>query len=259
MRSVQRILAIFESFSAARTSLTLQEIADRIELPKSTAFRIVRSLEQAGYLVRLEDLTYCLSFRFIRLAGLVKSNLDVRDIARPILASLAAATGETSSLHMIMDGQRVCLDSAATSSPLRSVVQPGEHVPLAGGSATKVLVAYLPESERRPMVAVMASATGRDTELIAAELAEVRHQGYAVSHGERLPGVSAVSAPIHDLDDRVRYCLSVGGPSFRVQPRQAELVALTVQAAATTSYQLGGGTGAAAFAIDDDANDSLNP
>ena len=61
MRSVQRILAVFESFSTNRTSLTLQEIADRIELPKSTAFRIVQSIEQAGYLVRLDDQRYCLS------------------------------------------------------------------------------------------------------------------------------------------------------------------------------------------------------
>ena len=56
MRSVQRILAVFESFSTERNSLTLQEIADLIELPKSTSFRIVQSLEKAGYLVRLENL-----------------------------------------------------------------------------------------------------------------------------------------------------------------------------------------------------------
>ncbi|MFD2884007.1 helix-turn-helix domain-containing protein [Pseudomonas lini] len=61
----------FESFSSDRSSLTLQDIADRIELPKSTTFRIVQSLEKAGYLVRLEQ-QYCLSFRFTRLAGLVK-------------------------------------------------------------------------------------------------------------------------------------------------------------------------------------------
>ena len=54
----------------------LQEIADSIELPKSTTFRIVQSLEKAGYLVRLEDQKFCLSFRFTRLAGLVKSTLQ---------------------------------------------------------------------------------------------------------------------------------------------------------------------------------------
>ena len=61
MRSVQRILAVFESFTSEKSSLTLQEIAGRIGLPKSTTFRLVQSLEKAGYLVRLEDQQYCLS------------------------------------------------------------------------------------------------------------------------------------------------------------------------------------------------------
>ena len=98
-RAVDRIFAIFESFSPVRSSLTLQEIADRIDLPKSTTFRIVQGLEQAGYLVRLEDQKYCLSFRFTRLAGCVKSTLGIREIARPIMTDLAAVTSETVSIH----------------------------------------------------------------------------------------------------------------------------------------------------------------
>src|SRR6476469_2632756 len=134
MRAVQRILAIFESFSVETSSLTLQEISDRIELPKSTSFRIVQSLETAGYLVRLEDQKYCLSFRFTRLAGLVKSTLGTREIASPIITELADATQETVSLHTVSGRNRVCIDALATNaSPLRSVSQPGEHVPLTVG------------------------------------------------------------------------------------------------------------------------------
>lgn len=144
MRSVQRILAVFESFSSDRSSLALQDIADRIELPKSTTFRIVQSLEQAGYLVRLEDQQYCLSFRFTRLAGLVKSTLGIREIARPVLLDLADKTKETVSIHTVSDRNRVCIDSVSTgSSPLRAVVQAGEQIPLLVGSASKVLVAFM--------------------------------------------------------------------------------------------------------------------
>src|SRR6059058_6179934 len=95
MRSVERILAVFESFSPSKSSLSLQEISDRIGLPKSTTFRIIQSLEGAGYLVRLEDQKYCLSFRFTRLAGFVKSTLGIREIARPLLVDLAQTTQET--------------------------------------------------------------------------------------------------------------------------------------------------------------------
>ena len=72
MRAVQRILGVFECFSPGHSSLTLQEIVEGIDLPKSTAFRIVQSLRKSGYLVRLHDQRYCLSFRFIRLGGLVE-------------------------------------------------------------------------------------------------------------------------------------------------------------------------------------------
>src|SRR5215217_2220342 len=139
MRAVQRIFAIFESFTPEKSSLTLQEIADRIELPKSTTFRIVQSLEKAGYLVRLEDQKYCLSFRFTRLAGLVRSTLGIREIARPIMAELAERTKETVSIHTVSGKSRVCIDAVATTpSPLRQVVQPGETVPLVSGSGSKV-------------------------------------------------------------------------------------------------------------------------
>jgi DNA-binding IclR family transcriptional regulator len=240
MRSVQRILAVFESFTPEKTSLTLQEIADRIELPKSTAFRFLQSLEKAGYLVRLEDQRYCLSFRFTRLAGLVRSTLGIREIARPIMAELAEKTKETVSLHTVSGRNRVCIDSMATASPLRNVVQPGEQIPLLVGSASKTLIAYMPKKEQTPFAAAIARATKRTQAEVLAELAKIREQGYAVSHGERLLGVSAISTPIKDVNEEVHYCLSIGGPSVRIQSQEKEFIKLGVNAALDISRQFGG-------------------
>ena len=243
MRSVQRILAIFESFSVEQSSLMLQEISDRIELPKSTTFRIVQSLEKAGYLVRLEDQKYCLSFRFTRLAGLVRSTLSIREIARPIMSDLAEQTKETVSIHTVSGKNRVCIDSMATvASSLRNVVTTGEQVPLAAGSGSKVLMAYMSKSALTPIVAAAARTTKRTQADLLAELATVRERGYAVSHGERLIGLSAVSAPITDTSDDVTYCLSVAGPTVRVEVNEKELIRLVVEAAANISLQLGGQT-----------------
>ncbi|HYF17654.1 MAG TPA: IclR family transcriptional regulator [Ramlibacter sp.] len=244
MRSVQRILAVFESFSASRNTLTLQEIADRIELPKSTAFRIVRSLEQAGYLVRLEDQRYCLSFRFTRLAGLVKSTLGIREIARPVMAELAGKTGETVAIHTVMGRKRVCIDSLATSSStLRTVMQPGEQLPLQAGSASKVLMAWMPATALGPLISSAARAAKRPQSELLAELAKVREYGYAVSHGERLQGLSAVSAPIRDMNDEVHYCITVNGPTVRFEGQERDFVKHVRQAADEISLQLGGTTG----------------
>ncbi len=241
MRAVQRILAIFESFTAERNSLTLQEISDTIGLPKSTAFRIVQSLEKAGYIVRLEDQKYCLSFRFTRLAGLVKSTLGIREIARPIMLELAELTKETVSIHTVSGKNRVCIDALATAaSTLRNVVQPGEQVPLLSGSASNVLMAHMPKSTLTPLVSSIGRQTKRTQADVLEELAKVRRQGYAVSHGERLLGVTAISAPIKDAQDEVRYCLSIGGPTVRMQTNEKEFIKHARKAAWDISRQFGG-------------------
>ena len=67
-----------------------------------------------------------------------------------------------------------------------------------------------------------------------------RQQGYAVSHGERVLGVAAVSAPIRGLDDEGHYCLSVAGPMVRMQSREREFTRLVVQAASEISWLYGG-------------------
>ncbi|MEO7726665.1 MAG: IclR family transcriptional regulator [Burkholderiales bacterium] len=243
MRSVQRILAVFESFTAERSSLALQEIADRIELPKSTTFRIVQSLEQAGYLVRLEDQKYCLSLRFTRLGGLVKSTLGIREIARPVMAELAEATKETVSIHTVSGRNRVCIDAMATaSSQLRNVVQPGEQVALLSGSGSKVLMAFMPKAQLATITGAIARRTKRAQTEVLAELAKIRQQGFAVSHGERLLGLSAISAPIKDATDAVRYCITTGGPTVRMQANEKEFIKLVVKAAANISRQFGGRT-----------------
>jgi len=241
MRSVQRILGVFESFTSTQTSLTNQEIADNLKLPKATVFRIIRSLEQAGYLVRSEDLSYCLSLRITRLAGLVKSTLDIRAIARPIMVELGEKVKETVAIHTVMGRNRVCIDSlSSVASPLRAVLHPGELVPLQAGSAAKTLMAYMSKSELTPLLPSAARIAKRTHGDLLDEFAKIRNHGYAVSHGERIRGMSAISAPIWDANEQVRYCLTVNGPSVRVQAREKEMIRLVKKAAEDISRRFGG-------------------
>jgi DNA-binding IclR family transcriptional regulator len=129
---------------------------------------------------------------------------------------------------------------ATAASPLRNVVQPGEQVPLLAGSASKVLMAYMPKSQLTPIVSSIARQTKRSQADVLEELTKVRRQGYAFSHGERLLGVSAVSAPIMDTRDEVHYCLSIGGPTVRMQTSEKELIKRAKKAAADISRQFGG-------------------
>ena len=139
------------------------------------------------------------------------------------MAELADATKETVSIHTISGRNRVCIDALATaSSPLRSVSQPGRTCRLSAGSSSKTLAAYLPKKALIPIVAQIARATKRTQADVLAELETIRSREYAVSHGERVLGVSSVSAPIKGADEQVLYCLSVAGPSVRVQSHEKD-------------------------------------
>ncbi len=239
MRAVRRTLAIFDCFTNERTSLTLQEIANRIRLPKSTTFRLVQSLDEAGYLVRLDNQEYCLSFRFTRLSGLVKSTLDIRQIARPTMIELAEKAGETVTLNMVNERHRICIEVIHTPSPLMSVTKPGERVRLADGATAKTLMAWLPKKELQQALLHASKASGKTRAELLRELARIRELGYAVTHGERVLGVTAISAPIQERDAQVRHCVTVAGPTVRLQPREREVVKLVTRAAAGISRRLG--------------------
>ena len=239
LRAIQRTLAIFDCFTNERTSLSLQEIATRIRLPKSTTFRLVQSLDEAGYLVRLDNQAYCLSFRFTRLAGLVQSTLDIRQISRPAMIELARKSSETVTLNMVSERHRVCIEVIDTPSPLMSVTKPGERVRLIDGATAKTLMAALPRKELQQALSYAVKATGKKRTDFVKELGRIREQGFAVTHGERVLGLTAISAPIIDRDDQVSHCITVTGPTVRLQPREREVVKLVTRAAADISRRLG--------------------
>jgi len=239
MRSVLRIFAILESFSAESPTLTLQEIADRSALSKATAFRLVQSLDKAGYLVRLENQAYCLSHRFTRLAGLVSSTLNVRQVARPIMVELSRASHESVTLNTVDGDDRVCLDVVDVPSVLMSVSRPGMHVPLKDGASSKTLMAFMPRAEQKRVIALAARASKRKVADLVAELEQVAQRGYCVTYDERALGIAAVSAPIRDVNGEVRYAITITAPAVRAKPREKDFIALVREAAADLSRRLG--------------------
>jgi len=92
IRAVGRALAIFDAYDNEHLSLSLQEIAERIHMPKTTAFRLVNTLERAGFLIRMDNQQYCLSLKMARLGGLVRSTLSIREIARPVMLQVNEQT-----------------------------------------------------------------------------------------------------------------------------------------------------------------------
>lgn len=239
IRAVERALAIFDAFDVQHQSLSLLEIGERISMPKATTFRLVNTLQRNGFLVRLEDQRYCLSLKILRLSGLVKSTLGIREAARPTMAEVCRATGETVTLNIRSGVERVCIDVVDTPSPLMTIVRPGDHVSLLRGATARLLLAYAGDEEIARIVAQSAAADKVDPTELVADLAKIRNQGFACTSGQRIPGVTAISVPIFDIKDEVHYSLSLTGPSIRMDPRLLEFKAIMIEAGASISAMMG--------------------
>jgi len=218
IRSVVRAFAVFDCFTEDAQRLTLHEICQKLELPKSTVFRLLNTLVEIGYLHHMDDQSYCISFRVMRLASLVPSTLDVRNAAKSELRKLGDLTGETVSLSVLKGIERVVLDVVESPSRLRSIVRVGEVVNLETGAVGRVFLGF----HGQPLIdAVFGKDGAPDT--LGAELAELRTQGYACSQGDRVVGASGVAAPIFDLNGACEYCVSIAGPDSRIIGRRDEI------------------------------------
>jgi len=169
--------------------------------------------------------------------------MDINYVAQPVMERLRDITEETVNLYVLDGFDRVCIEQAEGVHLVRQVVRLGQKIPAYCGAAGKVLVAWQPEDFIERLIShtrlkPLTKNTISDVVLFKKELAKIRMQGYAVSHGERDIEVAAVSAPVFDEEGKILASLSVSGPvsRFEITPQVIEAVK---NAASEISYQLG--------------------
>lgn len=245
VQSVDRALSILEVL--ARTGEGgVTEIATELGVHKSTAFRLVATLESHRLVEQTGDRgRYRLGVGILRLAGATTARLDLVQEARPISRQLAADTGETVNLAVLSDGSALYLDQVAGSSALQPHNWVGQHIPLHATSNGKVLLSGLDDHELDAALGTLSTYTEHTITRRAKlrdELARVRDQGYALAVDELEVGLTAVAAPVRNAHGDVVASMSVSGPTFRLGPERLDhVVALTVSAAAEVSHRLGWG------------------
>lgn len=239
VRSVTRALSILECFDADRPSLALHQISQRLELAKSTTYRLLSTLVESGYVVQKENSEYCLSFQLLRLGGIVGSSLEITDIARPELVKLSAATNETVEISMLSDSERICVDVIESPSPLKSIVRIGERLPLHRGATGLVFMAALPEQKLTTILDNLPEELVARRELVREQIAQVRRRGYALTSGQRVTGASALAAPVRGMSGQVEYCLTITGPTSRFRGREPEFAAALVRGCNAISSRMG--------------------
>jgi DNA-binding IclR family transcriptional regulator len=245
VQSVDRALSIL-GLLARSGEAGVTELAADLDVHKSTAFRLVATLEAHGLVEQTGDRgKYRLGVGLLRLAGATTARLDVVQEARPLARKLAADTGETVNITVMADRAALYLDQVAGSSALQSHNWVGQRIPLHATANGKVLLSGLDEpalEELLDQLEAFTDATITRQERLRRELAQVREQGYAVATDELEIGLTAVAAPIRNAHGDVIASMSVSGPTFRLAGDKLEAATdALVHVALEVSHRLGWG------------------
>ncbi|MFF9644006.1 IclR family transcriptional regulator [Kitasatospora aureofaciens] len=203
-QSVDRALTLLGSLGDG--PLSLDQAASSLGVHKSTALRLLRTLEEHGFVRRQPDLRYRVGGRVLSLAHRALEDFDVRQVAAPYLAALNARCGYTVQLAVLHDGEVLYLDEVGpppTALPPRI----GRRAPVTGTAVGRVLLAGLPED-------------GTREEELPAELAAVRRRGWAAESAEHREPVTCVAAPVAGSGGRTVAACALSAPASQVAPAE---------------------------------------
>jgi DNA-binding IclR family transcriptional regulator len=218
-QTVDRALRILPLLAEGPASL--EQVATSLDVHKSTALRLLRTLHEHGMVHRQDDQRYRLGARLFALAQQAIENLDLRGIAHPHLAALNEETGHTVHLAVYEEKEVVYLDKVDGRYPVRMYSRIGKPVAITVAAVAKVILADLPDAERRAVAERLeypryTARSTPDAASFLAELARVREQGWASDLGSHEESINCVGAPIRGADGRVAAACSLSAPNVVV-------------------------------------------
>ena len=224
VRSVQRALDILSLLTEERPSITVREVVAATGLAKTTVIRLIQTLEQMGLLWATSN-GYMAGPGLWRWAHLARSSWELPPETKRMMRDLAQRDRETVNVYVARDIVRVCIAQQESPQPLRHVVHVGDELPMWGGASAKVLLRNATPG-LLTRVARSSPYGEQHVRRLQEWIDEATHQGFAVSHGEREEGLSAVAVPVLGRSGTVVAALGLSGPSLRfTESRIAEFAA----------------------------------
>ncbi|MVW78216.1 IclR family transcriptional regulator [Bordetella sp. 02P26C-1] len=209
--AVDRALSLMAVFQPGDIALSLGDFAERTKLYKSTALRLLASLEHGGWVQRLDDGRYALGGEIARLNAIYAASFSLEKVVVPVLRELVAATGESAAYHVRQGDDRLCLYRVDSPHPVRDHIRAGDLLPLTRGSGGRILTAYDP---------VLGFADGPDKDLYQ----RIRADGYFTAVGDRLTEVAGISAPVFFASGTLAAAVTLTAPAHRFDTKHLDAV-----------------------------------
>jgi IclR family transcriptional regulator, pca regulon regulatory protein len=231
--SVAKVFAVLKAFDASLPELTVTEVAERANLDRGTAFRLVHTLRQLGYVAAAaRPKRYRLTLKCLELGYAPLARASVLRSARPLLQEIVPAVADAASLGML-DGTDVVYVERAEADRRLAVMDRrlGSRTGAYAAALGHAILAELPVEKQREIVMAsnrirLSEKTLIDPDAILARLAEVRQRGYAVSDGENAFGLRTVAAAVLDTDGS-----PVAGISLTINADRMDIDAFVASAA----------------------------
>src|SRR5579872_5289496 len=244
--AVERALAMLEAVAHEPEGLSNAEISRKLEIPKSSASYILRTLEKQGYVNRdSQSGKYRVGLKILSLSRGALSGIDVREVALPIMRHLVEKTSLTCHLAILDGPEAVYIEKVEPPGFIRMDTWVGRRMRVHATSVGKALVAYIPEGQLQKIVAdrPMEKRTPKTITTLPRrlkELEKVRALGYSVDDEENNLGGRWLGAPVLNQRGEIEAAVGLSGPISQVNSEtMPRIVEALKDAARHLSMQLG--------------------
>lgn len=249
VQSINRALTIVHELSKSKSQgLSLSELAEKLDLPVSTVYRIVQNLVQWQYLAEKEDGNYSLGFALLTLGNIVKENLTLTSFARKHMEELNQLTSETIYLALLdrNNNEVIYADKVDSRRNIKLAAGIGSRNFIHSTANGKCLVSRLNKDRIRKMLEgkgmpALTATTITSVDQFLTEIESVNQSGYALDDLENENGVRCVAAPIVDYTGNVVAAISISGieSNMDLDLLNGEYKKLVIDAALKISQQMG--------------------
>lgn len=242
--SLKKGLSVLSCFSWLRTSLTLTEIARDLEMPLPTAARILKALEEEGFLERDKSTKqYRLGFKCYLLGSIAKKTGILRSLALPYMEELKRVFNETVNLYIREGDFRICYEQVESSLNLKRSAKLGDRFPLWAGASGRCFLAFMSNEDVERIISQAEALTPNtilEKNRVMEKNSELRKRGYSFSLSEREQGVSSVAVPIFDASMQPPACMTLSGPTARFTEKMiGDLIPVLKKTCLAISLKLG--------------------
>lgn len=243
--SLVRLLDILNLFTRAAPAWSSEDLIRSQGVSRSTGYRYIKALSDAGLLAAVSNGHYILGPRIIQLDHQIRQCDPLYLASADVLEPLVAETGCAAQVCALFSSSVLCVRQVLAPDSPPNIMGRGQSRPLFLGAASKCILAYLRPHQLKSLYGkhaktIAAAGLGADWDSFRTALARIRNDGYVTTVGEVNPGIFGLSAPIFNSNGFILGSLGITTAATKISREDINRFAkLVIAAAAEVTAHIG--------------------